>query len=240
MTIKAEILGGIKMSKKIIGEDGKTYKVKKPFYKRIWFWVLVVLVISVGSQMGNSKSDSAKNTSNNSSKTASSKSNSAKKSVTGLTEGNFNKITLSENNGTTVADVQKLFGKKADSTSEQTIQNIKSEMHAFNNVDGGSLGSNIIVGFSNNHAISKAITGIKVDRVKKVSLSEFNNVSNGTTKDKIQASFGKPNGISLTNIGDQTTEIWTYTSGVKGSLGSNFEITFTNDAVSGKTQTNMQ
>ena len=49
------------MAKKIVGEDGKTYKVKKPLYKRAWFWVLVVVVafIATGLQGG---SDDSKNT----------------------------------------------------------------------------------------------------------------------------------------------------------------------------------
>lgn len=46
------------MAKKVRGEDGRMYKVKKPFYKRVWFWLLVVVVvfIAIGSQ-GGSKDD---------------------------------------------------------------------------------------------------------------------------------------------------------------------------------------
>lgn len=33
------------MAKKIKGEDGKIYVEKKPFYKRVWFILLVVIVI---------------------------------------------------------------------------------------------------------------------------------------------------------------------------------------------------
>ncbi|ELB51554.1 Ltp family lipoprotein [Enterococcus lactis] len=37
------------VKKKVTGEDGKTYvmKEKKPFYKRVWFWILVVLVVFI-------------------------------------------------------------------------------------------------------------------------------------------------------------------------------------------------
>lgn len=46
------------MSKKVMGQDGKTYKVKKPFYKRVWFWVLaVILIVIIGSAL-NGGSDS--------------------------------------------------------------------------------------------------------------------------------------------------------------------------------------
>lgn len=41
--------------KKIRGEDGQEYTVKekKPIYKRVWFWILVVIIIgAIGSQMG--------------------------------------------------------------------------------------------------------------------------------------------------------------------------------------------
>lgn len=84
------------------------------------------------------------------------------------------------------------------------------------------------------------ITGIKVNREKKISLSYFKNISNDTSKEDIESKLGKPNGPSLTNIGGQSNEILTYTSGVSGNLGANFEITFTNNAVSGKTQTGMK
>lgn len=47
--------------KKIVGEDGQTYyaKVKKPFYKRFWFWVLAVIVvfIAAGALGGDSDTD---------------------------------------------------------------------------------------------------------------------------------------------------------------------------------------
>lgn len=48
------------MSKKVMGQDGKTYKVKKPFYKRVWFWILaVILIVIIGSAL-NGRSDSNK------------------------------------------------------------------------------------------------------------------------------------------------------------------------------------
>ncbi|HIX69293.1 MAG TPA: DUF4352 domain-containing protein [Candidatus Enterococcus stercoravium] len=48
--------------KKVTGEDGKTYvmKEKKPIYKRIWFWVLAVLVVAgVASSLGGGDDNNA-------------------------------------------------------------------------------------------------------------------------------------------------------------------------------------
>lgn len=53
------------MAKKIVDENGKTYVQKKPFYKRVWFWILAVIVIAVifGSAGGNkAKKVSSENT----------------------------------------------------------------------------------------------------------------------------------------------------------------------------------
>lgn len=48
------------MAKKVMGENGKMYKVKKPFYKRVWFWVLIVIIVAIiGSSLGRSDDKSA-------------------------------------------------------------------------------------------------------------------------------------------------------------------------------------
>ena len=56
------------MAKKIQGEDGKTYVEKKPFYKRVWFWIIVVvLVLAIGGSMGSGSNGGTKENSSNSS-----------------------------------------------------------------------------------------------------------------------------------------------------------------------------
>lgn len=63
------------MAKKIKDENGNTYVQKKPFYKRVWFWILVVIVVAVGASMGGKKDDGSKDSSlkASTSQTASSK-----------------------------------------------------------------------------------------------------------------------------------------------------------------------
>lgn len=48
--------------KKVTGEDGKTYvmKEKKPFYKKVWFWILAVIVVAgIGGSLGGGDKDKA-------------------------------------------------------------------------------------------------------------------------------------------------------------------------------------
>ena len=59
------------MAKKIVDENGKTYVQKKPFYKRVWFWILAVIVIVAifGSAGGDkAKKVSSENTEKSSAK----------------------------------------------------------------------------------------------------------------------------------------------------------------------------
>ncbi|HFD6486638.1 TPA: DUF4352 domain-containing protein [Enterococcus faecium] len=58
------------MAKKVMGQDGKMYKVKKPFYKKVWFWVLIVLLFfGIGGALsGGENKDSATATSTSTNK----------------------------------------------------------------------------------------------------------------------------------------------------------------------------
>ncbi|MDX2310934.1 Ltp family lipoprotein [Limosilactobacillus mucosae] len=64
------------MAKQIKGEDGKVYVEKKPVYKRVWFWILVVLVIFIGSAAVSGGNDSSSSSSSSSSAKSSSSSSS--------------------------------------------------------------------------------------------------------------------------------------------------------------------
>lgn len=51
------------MKKTVKGDDGKQYtmKEKKPFYKKVWFWILAVIVIAIFANMGKgSEKDNSK------------------------------------------------------------------------------------------------------------------------------------------------------------------------------------
>lgn len=62
------------MAKKIVDENGKTYVQKKPFYKRVWFIILAVIVVIATLSNMSGGSDSAKTNSTDNQKTTSTQS----------------------------------------------------------------------------------------------------------------------------------------------------------------------
>lgn len=213
------------MAKKIKDENGNVYVKKKPFYKRVWFWILVVIIVligfgSVGSKGGNNS---------NSSSAGSSSSNSSSK----INKTNFDKIQISESDGTSKEEVEKMFGKKPSTSSSQTIQGLQADECVWT---GTALDSTVTVGFSNGHAISKGITGLPGS--KKITSSQYEAIQNGMSKDEVIQKLGKPSGRTYSSIAGQSAEMLMYNG--KGSLGSNMTITITNGAVSGKAQAGME
>lgn len=242
--------------KKVVGEDGKTYtvKVKKPFYKRVWFWILVVLVIAiVGNALGggsddNKSADKVSNTKTSQkadSKTTSSTAatSSSKKNDGKITRAQFDAIKIGDlmssgQGGTTLDALTAQFGKASNTTSS-TTNNVKTDIVSWNNVEGG-WGATVSVTFTNNNAVAKNLTGFKLTRSQKISLADFNGFANGLKYTDFTAKWGQPDYYQETLIAGTTTIIAGYTSGVQGSLGANFNVTFENGALTGKTQSNMK
>lgn len=141
-------------------------------------------------------------------------------------------------NGVTLDELKKQFGEP-NSTTSSTNSGVKVDTLTWTNVEGG-LGASVVVGFTDNHAFSKNITGFKFNRDKKITLADFNALANGTSYQDAVAKIGEPDGFNETLIGGVKTVIASYVSGVQGDAGANASLTFTNDKISGKTQTNMK
>lgn len=233
------------MAKKVMGADGKQYKVKKPFYKRVWFWVLVIIVVAaIGGGLNNKGKSSSESTEKTAvSKTDKSSSSTSKKDSGKITRADFDSITLGDlmqngNGGAKLDDLKAKFGNPS-STSSSTTNGVKTDLVTWTNVEGG-LGANVIVSFTDGNAFSKNLTGFKLSRKQKITLADFNAFQDGTKYTDFISKWGQPDYYNESLIGGQKNVVAGYTSGVKGDLGSNFNVTFTNDALSGKTQSNMK
>lgn len=106
------------MAKKVTGEDGKVYKVKKPFYKKVWFWIVIVLLFgAVGSSIN--KKDGNNNTSNTSA-AKNSNSNSSKD-----TSNSNTKVSSSEPEKTyTIGEIVKVGDMEYTVNSKETTNQV--------------------------------------------------------------------------------------------------------------------
>ncbi|OUS98414.1 putative transporter YcxC [Lactiplantibacillus plantarum] len=85
------------MSKKVTGEDGKTYvvKEKKPWYKKWWIWVIaIIVVIFLFAMFGGSDSDSSSSSSSSSSSNTSSAAKSSSKKKQTVEKNTAKAVTL--------------------------------------------------------------------------------------------------------------------------------------------------
>lgn len=214
---------------------------KKHFYKRWWFWSIIILIILAGSGFVGMKMTSTGPFSQTT-KVAKTKKPSKKKTVAkkpGVTFAQYNGIYLNEANGTPIKTVQRLLGKPS-TTSTSNENNVKTEVNTWNKIEDGEVGSNLKVSFANGHAITKSISGLEFHREEKLGLDAYSSVQNGMKSDTVINNIGKPNGYSESFSSDKTSKSFTYSSDVSGRTGANFVINFTNDTVSGKSQTGMK
>ncbi|MGO2084158.1 DUF3862 domain-containing protein [Vagococcus sp.] len=245
------------MAKKhITGKDGKKYvmREKKPFYKKWWFWLIVVIVVgAIGSQLGDG--DKKETNQTNSISTAQTDATSSNPKEVSKEENNessndlladFNNIQIGDimdngNGGTSMADIKSKFGEPS-STSETNIEGHKAELATWTGLKGAGMVSALSVSFSNDSAVSKNITGLKTEKREKVTLEQVNNVkTDGSfTKEQAIREFGEPDSISISNVGGDTIEMLSWSKNVNGDIGANFNISFTNDKATTKSNISMK
>lgn len=145
-----------------------------------------------------------------------------------LTLANFNKIKVVEKTGSTPAEVITLFGRNADSLSKATVKKLKATIYTWEGIKDGTNGSNIAVEFANGVAIAKQITGLKVNRAKKITQADYKSLTKNMTQAQVAQKLGKPNGYSVSNYGKTNAVLWLYTSDIKSDTSTSIYVTFQN------------
>ncbi len=219
---------------------------RKRFYKKWWFWLIAVIVIcllvfaGLFVTTGNNKNSKSSNTSSKETSTQKVvKKDNAREKSSGITLKQYNGLYLSEDGGLSSETLKSIFGSPS-STSNNTIQGIKTDVDTWKEVADSDQGATVVVNYSNNHAISKAITKLRVSRSKKISLHNYNKIQNGVSESDIISELGKPNGYSEVVFSGTSTKKLDYTSGINGSSGASVVITLTNGVVSDKSQTGLK
>ncbi|GAK30391.1 hypothetical protein WOSG25_021880 [Weissella oryzae SG25] len=146
-------------------------KVKKPFYKRVWFWVIAVIVLlAIGGAMGGNKNSKTSATTSSSSSTSKASSSSSVASQK-WSQADYDALTAGDivNNGAGGENMDTVTSKfgKASTVTESTISNttVKTAIWTNTNGDMGS-GSNVTLQFAKQDdgtwlLTSKASTGLK-------------------------------------------------------------------------------
>lgn len=181
----------------------------------------------------------ASTSSQSSSSSKSATTSASSKSTNKVNESNFNKIKIGSN-GSTIKQVQALFGKKASQTSEVQVSGTTAKNYTWSGLEGGNTVSGISIAFANGKAVQKTITGKKVTRSKKISQADFEKVQTGMSKSQVKKLLGEPDTFSYAVISGQNIDAFSYTTGVKGDVGANAMFTFNNDAVTTKSQSGLQ
>lgn len=152
---------------------------------------------------------------------------------------NFDKIAVCDmanmgEGGSTVNDVKKMFGEPS-STSTSQIDGVNSQ-----DLTWSKSGITITIQFIESKAVARSITGFEYLRKDRIGLKEFNALADGTSYDQVIAQFKKPDSITETIILGSKTTMATWVTGVKGDFGSSVVLTFTDNALTGKAQTNIK
>lgn len=152
---------------------------------------------------------------------------------------NFDKIMVGDmanmgEGGSTIDDLKKMFGEP-NSTSTSQIDGVNSQDLTWN-----KSGITITIQFIENKAVARSITGFQYLRKDVIGLKEYNTLADGTSYDQVVSQFKQPDSITETIIMGSKTTMATWVTGVKGSFGSNMVLTFTDNSLSGKAQSNLK
>lgn len=220
------------MTKKIKKENENVYVAKKPFYKRVWFWVLAILaIIVIGGAIGGGSDPDTTSTSENSSSSnnkAITQNNAFRKVFDNITVGD---LMNHGDGGTTLNDVEKALGKPS-ATSTTTIQGIETKNYIWS-----KSGVSLTVVFNGDQAVSKHITGFKFSRASKFTLDAYNSLVDGAAYEDVVSKYGEPDGLSEMIIGGNKNVTATWATGTKGGT---ITLEFTNDSLVSKAQSGLE
>lgn len=208
--------------------------------KKIGLLGLTLLSVATLSACSSSKTDN-KNTSSSSSveqTTSSTSAEETKKAVRSV----YDSVVVGDlmNNGeggTTKDTVVNAYGNPA-SASTTSINGMNVEQVTWIG-NGNATGITVSIQFINNNATSKMISGFQFSRDSKIGLTEFNNLANGTSYADVVNTLGEPDTTSENLISGSKSVTATWVTGIKGNVGANFVLQFTDDSLTSKSQSGL-
>ncbi len=203
---------------------------------------LVTAIVIAGLSLSACSSSNNENSSAKSTQTSKKKSSPVDKTISQNKElrSKFDQIKVGDlmskgKGGDTEKEVTTLLGSPNSTTSSKT-EGIKTSGATWNK---GKV--SITVAYVDKHAISKMITGFKwTGRPTKLDKKAFNTIADGSTYESVIKKYGEPDGLDESLIMGKKTVAATWITGVKGDTGANAVLTFTNNKLTDKTQTDLK
>ena len=198
---------------------------KKPIYKKWWFWLVIVIVFIgiVGGSQSNKDKDKPTNETSTSSDTTKGTKTEDKKEEGKITYDNFLKIEM----GQKYSDVIALLGEGTEQSSSE-IGGIKSIIYTWK---GSDLLSNMTVTIQNDAVTGKAQSGLNENN-SDITMDKYSQVKEGMTYDEVKNLLGDGVITSQTKIMGSESIIYSYIK--KG--GSNATLTFSDNKLMSKAQ----
>lgn len=203
---------------------------------------LISAVVIAGLSLSACSSSNNENSSAKSTQTSKKKSSSVDKIISQNKElrSKFDQIKVGDlmskgKGGDTEKQVKALLDSPNSTTSSKT-EGIKTSGASWTK---GKV--TITVAYVDKHAISKMITGFKwTGRPAKLDKKAFDAIADGSTYESVIKKYGEPDGLDESLIMGKKTVAATWITGVKGDTGANAVLTFTNNKLTDKTQTDLK
>lgn len=203
--------------------------------------ILMGIGLTACSNNSNSKNDSS-NSTKTTQKAKSNSSNDTEKRISQNKElrNKFDKIQVGDlmkkgEGGSSEAEVKKLLGTP-NSTDSNKTDGVKTSGATWTDK-----GVTITVAYVNHKAISKLITGFKWEsRPEKLTLKSYDSIKDGSSYEAVVKKYGEPDGLDESLIMGEKSVTATWLTGVKGDTGANVALTFTNNKLTSKTQTDLK
>ncbi|EPY2276678.1 DUF3862 domain-containing protein [Clostridium sporogenes] len=189
-------------------------KKEEPFYKKIWFWIIAIVIICGVASYGGNKKINITDT-KNSAKTEVKKDDTRK-----VTYEKFCKIKI----GSTYEEVKSILGESKES-KESEIDGIKVVIYTWYNDDN----SNMDVIVKNNKVIGKSQAGLSMGKAD-VNLIKYTKIRTEMDYSKVKEILGDGELMSISEINGSTKSIYLWAN----PNGSNMNITFQNGKVTAK------
>ncbi|MCC5437812.1 DUF3862 domain-containing protein [Clostridium botulinum] len=189
-------------------------KKEEPFYKKIWFWIIAIVIVCGVASYGDSKKINITDT-KNSAKTEIKKDDTRK-----VTYEKFCKIKI----GSTYEEVKSILGEYKES-KESEINGMKVVIYSWYNDDN----SNMEVIVKNNKVIGKAQAGLSMGKAD-VNLIKYAKITTGMDYSKVEEILGDGKLMSISKTNGSTKSIYLWAN----PNGTNMNVTFENGKVTAK------